>query len=66
MTSSGNVWAVMKAIIAITQTIKTGNGLGSSQISGAMIVKPLAKIWQIPIAVALFLDGKSVISLKDT
>ena len=42
-----------------------GLGLGSSTNSGDIMVNPLAKNWQIPIAVALFSDGKSVWSLNE-
>jgi len=65
-TSSSNVWVVIRAIQPTKQTIKTGNGFLSSAISGARIVRPLAKIWHVPMAVALFLDGKRVISLNET
>ena len=66
MTSSSNVWVVIRAIIATKQTIKTGNGFLSSAISGARTVRPLANIWHVPIAVALLLDGNRVISLNET
>lgn len=50
----------------MTHTIITGNGFLSSAISGAKIVRPLANIWHVPIAVALLLDGNRVMSLNET
>ena len=50
----------MMAMTARQQRINMGKGYGNSATSGANIVKPRAKNWQIPIAVALFSAGKSV------